>query len=119
MKSVIIIISDFIDTGFETMLKALASKHDVVAIQISDRKEVELPALGIIPVYDTERAMTVWMNTSSRNFKQTVKDLQEQNHENLEAICRKYKANYTQVFTHEDFIPKLISLFKVNHSRGN
>ena len=118
-KSVIIIISDFIDTGFETMLKALASKHDVVAIQISDRKEVKLPALGIIPVYDTERAMTVWMNTSSSHFKDTVKKMQEQNHENLEEICRKYRANYTQVFTHEDFIPKLISLFKVNHSRGN
>ncbi len=113
-KSVVIIISDFIDTDFEVMLKALAGKHDVVAIQVSERRETFLPKLGIIPVYDIERGHSVWVNTSSDKFRHAIRELNHNTRNNLEELCRKYRANYAQIYTHEDFVPKLVKLFKVS-----
>jgi uncharacterized protein (DUF58 family) len=53
-RSVIILISDFIDEGYFDNLRALARRHDLVVIQISDKRETRLPKLGIIPVLDKE-----------------------------------------------------------------
>jgi uncharacterized protein (DUF58 family) len=49
-RSIIFVISDFIDEKYERPLKALANKHDLVALQITDPIEAALPSLGIIPV---------------------------------------------------------------------
>ena len=68
-KSVVILISDFIDTGFEPNLRALARLHDLVVIHISDQRETELPKLGIVPLFDRESGKTLWMNTSSYQFR--------------------------------------------------
>ena len=57
-KSVIIMISDFIDEGYFHNLQSLARKHDLVVIQISDNRETNLPKLGIIPALDNESKKT-------------------------------------------------------------
>lgn len=51
-RSIIILISDFIDTDFERQLKALARVHDVICIRVADARENTLPKLGIVPVMD-------------------------------------------------------------------
>ena len=68
-KSVVVLISDFIDEGYEKNLRTLASRHDLVVIQLKDDRETNLPNLGIIPIYDKESRKTVWVNTSSRDFR--------------------------------------------------
>ncbi len=112
-RSVVILISDFIDTQYENSLKALARKHDLVVIHLSDRRETILPKLGIIPIFDKENNKTVWINTSSNKFRQQIGAQFKTNKIQLEDICKKNKASYIQIFTHEDFVPKLVRLFKV------
>ncbi|MFT4033145.1 MAG: DUF58 domain-containing protein [Siphonobacter sp.] len=112
-KSVVILISDFIDTGYEQNLKALARKHDLVVIHLYDDREVKMPRLGIIPVYDKESRKTMWINTSSNQFRKTMRDVFEVNQQGLEKLCKQYKANYLAVNTQEDYVPKLIKLFRV------
>ena len=114
-KSVVIFISDFIDEGFEKNLKALARKHDLVTIHISDRRETDLPKLGIVPLYDKESGKVLWMNTSSGHFRQGLYNTFSVNKIELENICRKQNANYLSVDTTEDYVPKLIKLFKVRN----
>lgn len=112
-KSVVILISDFIAEEYEHNLKALARKHDLVVIHLYDRRETNLPSLGIIPLYDQESRKTIWLNTSSGAFKKEMKEIFQQNQVRLEQLCKQYKANYLAVNTEEDFVPKLIKLFKV------
>jgi len=114
-KSVVIFISDFIDEGFEKNLKALARKHDLVTIHISDRRETDLPKLGIVPLYDKESGKVLWMNTSSGHFREGLYNTFSGNKIELENICRKQNANYLAVDTTEDYVPKLIKLFKVRN----
>jgi uncharacterized protein (DUF58 family) len=117
-KSVVIMISDFIDEGYEHNLKALSSQHDLVVIHISDLRETQLPRLGIVPLLDKESKKTIWTNTSSPGFRGNLKDTFEGNKGRLEQFCRKNQANYVNIYTDEDYVPKLIKLFRVrNKSR--
>jgi uncharacterized protein (DUF58 family) len=114
-RSVIIMISDFIDENYYQNLKALAKKHDLVAIHLTDRSETALPGLGITPLYDKEAKKTVWVNTSSSAFKRSLKKTYHENKQELEKICRQYNINYLEVNTNEDYLPKLIKLFKIRN----
>ncbi|HAI75665.1 MAG TPA: DUF58 domain-containing protein [Microscillaceae bacterium] len=112
-RSIAIIISDFLDTNYEHALKALARKHDLIVIHLIDEQEIELPPLGIVPIMDVETQKQVWVNASSSQFrKQWRKDFEERQ-QFLETFCRKFSANYLSINTHEDFVPKLVKLFKV------
>ena len=112
-RSVVILLSDFIDQRYEHNLKALAKKHDLVVIHLYDQREINLPRLGIIPVHDTESGQTVWINTSSVAFRNGLRDTFRQNQARLEQLCRQFNANYLALDSQEDFVPKLIDLFRI------
>ena len=117
-RSVIILISDFIDEGYEHNLKALAKKHDLVVIKISDNREDNLPKLGIIPLYEKESRKTIWVNTSSREFRRLIEKSNAPDAFDLKDFCKKNQANFLSINTKEDYIPQLIKLFKLrNKSR--
>lgn len=111
-KAVIILISDFIDEGYLENFKLMCNKHDVVAIQLAELREMRFPMLGIIPVFDKEGNKTVWMNTSSRTFRQKINSSFIENRKTLQEVCRRTQSSYTQILTHEDFVPKLVKLFR-------
>lgn len=116
-RSVIIIISDFIDDNYQKILKSMANKHDLVIIQLADRREAKLPKLGIIPVFDKESRNTVWINTSSSTFRKNISQKFTINKNYLQDICRKSNSSYLQIFTNEDYVNRLIKLFQVRNMR--
>jgi uncharacterized protein (DUF58 family) len=116
-RSIIILISDFLDADYETGLKALARKHDLVIIHLSDNREIKLPNLGIIPVYDKETNRTIWVNTSSKTLINQLSTHFSGNHAYLEKFSRQNKVNYLSVNTEEDFVPRLVKLFRIRNIR--
>jgi len=114
-KSVVIFISDFIDEGYEHNLRGLARKHDLVVIHINDKQETNLPKLGIIPLVDKESKKTLWINTSSLSFRHKLHDSFAGKKETLEQFARRNQANYVNIYTDEDYVPKLIKLFRVRN----
>ena len=114
-KSVVILISDFIDSGFEQNLITLTKKHDLVVIHLSDKREIDFPRMGIIPLYDKESQKTIWVNSSSPKFRMKVNDIFRKNKDILENLSRKYQANYLSVDTNEEYVTKLVKLFRVRN----
>jgi uncharacterized protein (DUF58 family) len=111
-RSVIILVSDFIDTGWEHHLKAMALKHDLVVIQLSDKRETELPRLGLLPLYEVEEGRTVWANTSSAKVQQLLVKEHHQTRQKLQELCNRYQADYLQLDTEDDMVPQLVTLFQ-------
>ncbi len=111
-KSLVFVLSDFIDENYKDLLRALALKHDLVVIHLQDTLEVQLPKMGIVPVFDPERRLTTWVNTSSSSFreqlKENVTDLSE-----LKNLCKQWQADYATIRSGEDFVPTLVKLFNV------
>jgi uncharacterized protein (DUF58 family) len=114
-RSVIILISDFIDENYDHNLKALARRHDLVVVHISDKRETKLPKLGIIPVVDKESKKTLWINTSFGDFRQKISERLEERKSALAHFSRKHQINFLSLDTDEDFVPKLLRLFKVRN----
>ncbi|AWV99665.1 DUF58 domain-containing protein [Arcticibacterium luteifluviistationis] len=112
-KSVIIMISDFQDEGYQDNLKALAKKHDLVVLHLYDDREINLPELGLIPIQDTENNTLSWVNTSSKRFQKGMKQSFNDSKNSLEKLCRQYNASYLSISSTEDFIPRLVELFRV------
>jgi uncharacterized protein (DUF58 family) len=114
-KSVVVMISDFIDDGYYHNLQSLARKHDLVLIQITDKRETSLPKLGIIPVLDKESNKTLWINTSFGDFRERLTNTHSNRQDELSKFSRKHQINYLSLTTDEDYVPKLLRLFKVRN----
>lgn len=114
-RSVIILVSDFIDDDYFSNLKSLARRHDLVMIHISDKRETRLPKLGIIPVIDKETHKTLWVNTSFGDFRDKISARLAERKIQLEKFSRKHEINFISLDTDEDYVPKLLRLFKTRN----
>ena len=114
-RSVIIIISDFLDDDYEKNLRTLAKRHDLVALHLKDDRETRMPRLGIIPVLDKESKKTIWVNTSSAEFRKKLESRYAQGKGDLEKFCRKNEINYLEINTKDNYVPQLIKLFKLRN----
>lgn len=111
-KSLVFVLSDFLDEGYEDLLKAVAKKHDLIVIQVHDQSEIDMPNFGIIPVYDPESRTTSYINTSSKSFKSLLTD-NTSRMQALKQMCKQWQADYVSVQTGKDFVPALVKLFRV------
>ena len=86
-----------------------------MVIQISDKRETRLPKLGIIPIIDKESQRTLWINTSFGDFRNKVIKKYESRKNELEVFSRKHQVNFIALDTDEDYVPKLLKLFRVRN----
>jgi uncharacterized protein (DUF58 family) len=114
-RSIIIFISDFIDEGYFDNLKAMAKRHDLVVLHISDKRETSIPSLGIVPIFDKENNTRKWVNTSSNHFRDSIHETYIEKADILEKFCKKHQINYLDIDTDEEYVPKLIKMFKVRN----
>ena len=114
-RSVVILLSDFIDDGYEKNLRTLARRHDVVVLHLKDDRETKMPSLGIIPVFDKESRKTIWVNTSSPEFRKKLENRYVSGKDELRKFCRKNEINYVEINTQVNYVPQLIKLFKLRN----
>lgn len=112
------VLSDFIDCDqhgqprFERALRIASSKHDVVALQVYDPREAELPNAGNVRLVDAETGKTVWVNTSSRRVREAYKAGWAEHAKLLRRTCSKAGVDMAALSTADDYVPPLVQLFK-------
>lgn len=107
------LISDFIDKGdYKTPITVAANRHDVMAIQVYDKRDAELPDVGLMRVEDLETGHSQWIDTSSSAVRKTYSrwwyDLQQR----MSTILRSTRVDFISVATDEDYVKALMGLFK-------
>ena len=112
-RSMILLISDFIDRNYEKEVTMLARKHDLIVVQLMDQREQNFPSLGIIPLRDAESGLVSWVNTSAESFREKYLNDLKKNRENLQQICRRNKADYLAIDTSGDYVLQLVNLFLI------
>jgi uncharacterized protein (DUF58 family) len=81
-RAVIFLLSDFMDQNYDSALRALGRKHDVIAVVVTDPAETELPELGLIELMDPETGQVMVVDSSSKEFRSSLLRLnQAQNQE--------------------------------------
>ncbi len=111
-KSLVILISDFIDENYLRSLKSLSNSHDVICLHIYDDFETKIPELGIIKVEEKESNYSKWINTSSNQFQNMTKDFFTEKSLEMKKKMNSIGINYLKINSKENYIKNLIKLFK-------
>ena len=106
------IISDFIDKNdFTNALTIANRKHDVVAIQVYDRRVAELPDVGLMKVRDAETGHEQYIDTSSKRLRQAHHEWWQERQERMSVAFTKSRVDSISVRTNEDYVKALLNLF--------
>ena len=111
------IISDFMDHAFEQAIKIASGKHDLVAIRVYDKRETELPPIGMIEVFDKESEGRTWVDTSSKKVRDNF-SLWWKNHEKtIDGIFKRSGTDTAGIVTGQDYVKPLMKLFTLREMR--
>ncbi len=116
-RSTAFLISDFISEGFEQPMKIAARKHDLIALRITDKREDELPPIGLVKFSDAESAKEFWVDTSSQDARNRYRHWIRKKTEQLNSIFTKCGVDNTLIYTDEDYVRPLMKLFKKRSAR--
>jgi len=68
-RSIVFLLSDFMDDGYEKILRIVGKKHDLIGVVLDDRRETEIPKMGLIKLTDAETNQERWVDTSNRKVQ--------------------------------------------------
>jgi uncharacterized protein (DUF58 family) len=111
-RAVCFVISDFMGDNFEAPLKIANKKHDVVTIRINDKREEELPDIGLIQMKDAETGEVKWIDTGNKSIRQNYKKNYLRNKEEVNQLFKNSGVDTIQLRTDMDYIKPLIQFFK-------
>ena len=111
-RSVVFLISDMMDEGFETVLGITSRRHDLAAIKITDPRELHLPSAGLVEFEDAETGEAFILDTSSPAFKKNYRLHAEEREKRTQKLFQRVKADFINVNTEEDFLEEIVRFFK-------
>ena len=111
-RAVCFVISDFMGDNFEAPLKIANKKHDVVTISINDKREEELPDIGLIQMKDAETGEVKWIDTGNKSIRQNYKKNYLRNKEEVNQLFKNSGVDSIQLRTDMDYVKPLIQFFK-------
>lgn len=118
-RSLLVIVSDFItQPGWEKHLSLLARRHDVVAIQVVDPRESELPAVGMVYVEDCETGEQIFVDTDDEVFRERLRSAAAARQESLLAAARKAGTQIHTVATDDDLVRALARISELRRRRA-
>lgn len=111
-RAVVFLVSDFLDTDYETRLNLTRKRHDLVAVEIRDPAERMLPAMGLVEVSDPETGERLLIDTDSRQWRERYQSIRRQEFEKRQSFLRKAGVDQLVVETDKPFERDLIAFFK-------
>lgn len=115
-RSVIFLLSDFLDSGYEKPMAILSKKHDLIALQVLDESELELPQAGILRMRDPETGKVEYVNTGSLELRSAYKAKVEMQQKALAATLQAMACDHI-LFRNSDSYVKVLRQFFVLRSK--
>lgn len=111
-KTIVFVLSDFMDDSYEQTLKIAANKHDITGIRVFDKHDEEIPNLGMVPMLDAETGSVQLINTSSKNIRNNYKANALHLYDYYKKTFSKSGAGTINTRVDEDYVKKLLGYFK-------
>lgn len=112
------LLSDMMDVSpegaplYEEALKVLVGRHDLSVIRVSDPKEAEIPAMGLVHIKDSESGETFWVNTDSAKMRRDYKEWYNSFVGQCKSLLNRYKVDSVELSTQGDYVKSLMALFR-------
>tara|TARA_B100000809_G_scaffold266892_2_gene332639 strand:- start:12313 stop:13185 length:873 start_codon:yes stop_codon:yes gene_type:complete len=111
-KTIVFVLSDFMDNSYEQTLKIVGKKHDVTGIRVYDKHDAEIPNLGMVPMQDSESGETIMVNTSSKSVRNAYKANYLELTDFYKTTFSKSGAGTISTQVDESYVKKMLGYFK-------
>jgi uncharacterized protein (DUF58 family) len=112
------LISDFIDdSDYKQPLQIARNKHDIMAMQVYDRRDAQMPDIGLVRFADLENGGTRWIDTSSRSVRKAYDKWWYENQQKMAETLRSSRVDFVSIATDENYVKSLMALFKNRGTR--
>ncbi|NLA75943.1 MAG: VWA domain-containing protein, partial [Deltaproteobacteria bacterium] len=111
-KSVVFLVSDFQGEGYEKQLRILGKRHDLIALSITDPREVSMPDVGLIELEDAETGEMVIIDTGSASFRKGYEQMGLSRLEGLKKLFRSMDIVHIDIRTGQDYVRDLVKFFR-------
>lgn len=114
-RSIAFLVSDFIDTKFKDAMTIANRKHDLVALQVYDKRDAEMPNIGFVKMEDAETGEIKYIDTANKKVRESYNQWWNKHNEELQTAFKLSGVDSAKVATGEDYVKSLIHLFKHRH----
>ena len=116
-RSIVLLVSDFMDSDFEAPLRALSRRHDTVAVHLLDPREIELPPVGLLELTDAETMENMVVDTGSRRVRDAFAEEAADRQLEVEQLMLKARVDRIPIVTSENYVEPLIRFFRYRHRK--
>jgi len=116
-KAIVFLVSDFLSGDFDKLLRIANRRHDVIAIRISDPRELELPDVGFLELEDAETGEQILIDTSDPVVRKSFSDSAYRDRSILDRTFRSMDLDNMQILTDKPYIEPLMGFFRLRAKR--
>jgi len=116
-RSIVFLLSDFMDEGYEKILRVVGKKHDLIGIVIDDRRELEIPKMGLMKLSDAETNQERWIDTSSERVQNALRKRKKQIQEKRKSLFITSRLDSIYVQAGSNYITPLVNFFRLRERR--
>ena len=116
-RAVVFLVSDFEAENFEKPMRIISKRHDLVAVPVTDPREVRLPNVGLIELEDAETGETVLVDTSSAEVRKRYERFGRERSERFKTLFASMDVDQIEIMTDRDYVPRLVQFFRARERR--
>jgi uncharacterized protein (DUF58 family) len=116
-KSIVFLLSDFMDEGYEKILRIVGKKHDLIGIVMDDRRESEIPKMGLIKLTDAETSEERWIDTSSSKVQAMLRKRKQEILAKRRSLFISSRLDTINVQAGTNYIAPLVNFFRMREKR--
>jgi uncharacterized protein (DUF58 family) len=117
-RSLVFVISDFISApGWERPLNVLSQRHEVLAVRLFDRREIELPDVGPLIMQDAETGDQLYVDTHDKGFRRRFMEAAERREATLNDAFRRSGVDAVSLSTDDDLVHAIVRMARLRQKR--
>ncbi len=116
-RSIVLVINDFMDEGFEKALRVVARRHDTIGVRLEDPREHTLPRMGLVELTDAETGETVVVDTNDRRVREAFAASTEARRAQLDDLFRRIGMDHVTIRMDEGYVEPLIRFFRYRNRK--
>ncbi len=116
-RSIAFLVSDFMDTGYDKILRIVGKRHDLIGVVLNDKRETEIPPVGLVKLIDAETGKERWIDTGDKKMRLYFARMREQSVTERKALFLSSRLDSIEILAGEDYIKPLVRFFRLRERR--
>jgi uncharacterized protein (DUF58 family) len=116
-RSIVFLLSDFMDSGYEKILRIIGRKHDLIGLVINDERENMMPGIGLVKFTDAETGEERWLDTSNKSVQKKLAEYRFEMKAKRKSLFLSSRLDSVEISTGQSYIPPLVQFFRLREKR--